>query len=237
MTIHSRLDTPASHLTLSIASTAPGVSSQIYKKMRTSVLVHLLAAIASIANVAGLPVDSELVEKDVVVVVKTITVAVTKFAGQPEMTGAPPPQYAAAMESGDGRWGDQGGGKGWGRGKGYHGQQEQQSQQPPPPAQPTEPEPTALVAPQPKPVESQSAEVRPQPAQSETAEARPASPSTTAEAPPAEPSPKPPAEPAAQTTPPSGDDDKILAAHNNYRAVCPGAAKMSWDAEVRNSSI
>jgi outer membrane biosynthesis protein TonB len=201
--------------------------------MRTSVLVPLLAAIASITNVAGLPLDSELVKKDVVVVVKTITVAVTKFAGQPEMTGAAPPQYAAAMESGKGRWG---GGKGWGRGKGYHGQQEQQSQQPPPPAQPTEPEPTALVAPQPKPVESQSAEARPQPAQSETAEARPASPSTTAEAPPAEPSPRPPAEPAAQTTPPSGDDDKILAAHNNYRAVCPGAAKMSWDAEVRKSS-
>jgi hypothetical protein len=181
--------------------------------MRTSVLVPLLAAVASIANVAGLPLDSELVEKDVVVVVKTITVAVTKFAGQPEMTGAAPPQYAAAMESWGGSWGGQGGGKGWGRGKGYHGQQEQQSQQLPPPAQPTEPEPTALV------------------------EARPASSTTTAEAPPAEPSPRPPAEPAAQTTPPSGDDDKILAAHNNYRAVCPGAAKMSWDAEVRNSSI
>ena len=183
----------------------------------------LTAATSLTSGVAGVPVEHEIVEKDVVVVVETVTVAVTKLAGGPQYTAQPAPVAGMAVDWSE-KWGGRGHGDGWGRGKGAQPDIDQQGGSPLAsiPAEPAEPAPSQSIAPPPATLpEPDVTQAQPEP-----------EPTTAAAQPESSPNP-PPAETQQQATPPSGDDQaKILAAHNEYRTACPGAKQMHWDNDL-----
>ena len=197
--------------------------------MRPSTAISILAAIASISRVAGLPLEHELAEKDVVVVVETVTVRVTRVAGAPQETGQvavkedPPVEWSS-------HWSGYGGdrGKHWGSGKGVKDDDDQPAEQPAAsaPATPEEPQPSALAQPPPDTApQSQSSATEAEQAPEPTSEA--AQPEPTADT----------APPESASPAPAGDDQaKILAAHNDYRSKCPGAKQMRWDDELAGAA-
>jgi len=182
--------------------------------MRFSSAISTLFLLGSLKLATGLPVDNEVAERDVVVVVETVIV--TKTAG------GPGPQNTGGGQNGQGRDDrDSDGYGGWGWG--HHKQQSSVAPQ----AQPST-QPSAQPQPQPEPQAEPQAQSQSQPQPSAQVE-------DPKETPAADNNPQPSASSVGGSGGISDDNAKVLELHNEYRRTkCTGLKDLVWDETAAN---